>query len=132
LRQQHWLKLLKDYNLHIQYDPGKAHVIADALSRKAQHSSNTMVITQLSLLRELEDLGIQLVSHGQANVQLSTLTLQPSIVEEIRVSQESDPELERIKQNLEKGKSPGFIVYEDGIMRLQNRLCVCRNEELRK
>jgi len=71
------------------------------LSRKAQHSSSTMVITQLSILRELEKLGIQLVSHGQVNVQLSALTLQPSVVEEIQVNQGSDPEFQRIKQNLE-------------------------------
>ena len=90
------------------------------LSRKAQHSSNTLVITHLSLLRELEKLGIQLVSYGQSNVQLSALTLQPSIVEEIRVNQESDPEVQRMKQNLEKGKSPGFVVYEDGTMRFQS------------
>ena len=72
MRQRRWLELLKDYNLQIQYHSGKANVVADALSRKAQHSSNTMVITQLSLLEELEDLRIQLVSHGQAHV-----TLQP-------------------------------------------------------
>jgi len=48
------------------------------MSRKAQHSSNIVVISQLRLLRELEELGIQLVSHGRANVQLSTLTLHPS------------------------------------------------------
>jgi len=75
-----------------------------------------MVITQLSLLKELDDLGIQLVSQGQAHAQLSALTLQPSIVEEIRVNQESDPEIQRIKQNLEKGKSPGFVVHEDGTL----------------
>ena len=81
-----------------------------------QHSPNTVVITQLSLLKELEDLGIQLVSHGQTHVQLSALTLQPSIVEEIRVNQKSDPELQRIKRNLEKGKSPEFVVHEDGTL----------------
>ena len=113
----------------IQYHPGKANVIADALSRKAQHSLNTMVITQLSLLRELEDLGIQLVFHVQAHVQLSALTLQPSIMMEIRVNQESDPELQRIKQNLEKGKSPRFLVHEDGSQRSQNCLCEPRNKE---
>ena len=58
-----------------------------------------MVITQLSLLKELEDLRIQLLSHGKAHVELSTHTLRPSTVEEIRVNQENDPELQRIKQN---------------------------------
>jgi len=56
--------LLKDYDLHIEYHLGKSNAVADALSSKAQHSSNTVVITQLSLLKELEDLGIRLVSYG--------------------------------------------------------------------
>jgi len=97
-----------------------------------QPSPHTIVITHLSLLKEVEDLGIQLVSHGQAHVQLWALILQPSIVEEIRVNQESDAELQRIKQNLEKGKPPGFVVHEDGTLRFQSRLCVPRNKEQRK
>ena len=73
LRQRRWLELLKDYDLQIQYHPGKANVVVDALSRKAQHSSNTVVITQLNLLRELEDFGIQLVSHRQTKARLLSL-----------------------------------------------------------
>ena len=34
LRQQRWMKLLKDYDVIIQYHLGKANVVADALSRK--------------------------------------------------------------------------------------------------
>jgi len=97
-----------------------------------QHRSNTVVVTQLSLLKELEDLGVPLISHGKAHIQLSALTLQPSMVKEIRVSQQSDPKLQRIRQSLEKGKSLGFVVHEDGTLRFQNCLCVARNEELRK
>ena len=78
--------MLKDYDFQIQYHPEKVNVVVDVLSRTAQHSSNTVVITQLSLLREFEDLGIQLVSHGEENVQLSALTLQSSILEEIWVN----------------------------------------------
>jgi hypothetical protein len=34
LRQRHWLELIKDYDLEIHYHPGKANLVADALSRK--------------------------------------------------------------------------------------------------
>ena len=70
------MKLLKDYYLQIQYHPGKANVVVDALSRKTQYSLNTIVITQMSLLNEYESMGVQLVSRIQASVQLSALTLQ--------------------------------------------------------
>jgi len=36
MRQRRWLELIKDYKLEVHYHPGKANVVADALSRKAQ------------------------------------------------------------------------------------------------
>ena len=35
MRQRRWQELIKDYDLSVQYHPGKANVVADALSRKA-------------------------------------------------------------------------------------------------
>ncbi|GJW93917.1 hypothetical protein Tco_0173589 [Tanacetum coccineum] len=34
MRQRRWLDLLKDYDCEIRYHPGKANVVADALSQK--------------------------------------------------------------------------------------------------
>ncbi|WMV07336.1 hypothetical protein MTR67_000721 [Solanum verrucosum] len=36
LRQMRWMELLKEYDITILYHPGKANIMADALSRKAE------------------------------------------------------------------------------------------------
>jgi hypothetical protein len=36
MRQRRWLELIKDYELEIYYHPGKANVVANALSTKSQ------------------------------------------------------------------------------------------------
>ena len=35
LRQRRWLELIKGYDMRLHYHPGKANVVADALSRKS-------------------------------------------------------------------------------------------------
>jgi hypothetical protein len=42
LRQRRWLELIKDYDLEIHYHPGKANLVADALSRK-EHVHSVVV-----------------------------------------------------------------------------------------
>ena len=45
MRQRRWLELVKDYDLEIHYHPGKANVVADALSRRSY--VNTAVAFQM-------------------------------------------------------------------------------------
>ena len=35
IRQRRWLELINDYNLEVHYHPGKANVVANALSQKS-------------------------------------------------------------------------------------------------
>jgi hypothetical protein len=64
LRQSRWLELIKDYDLDIQYHPGKANLVADALSRKGQ--ANTSLAFQLpeELMKEFEKLNLGMVAHS--------------------------------------------------------------------
>ena len=38
LRQRRWMKFVADYDIRIRYHPGKANVVADALSRRKLHA----------------------------------------------------------------------------------------------
>jgi hypothetical protein len=52
------LELIKDYDLEVHYHPGKANVVADALSRKAQCNCVTMDSKIATLCDELCKLSI--------------------------------------------------------------------------
>ena len=53
MRQRQWLELIKDYDLEILYHPGKANVIADALSRKKQMNVAALITSQRYILEDL-------------------------------------------------------------------------------
>nr|GFB08468.1 putative reverse transcriptase domain-containing protein [Tanacetum cinerariifolium] len=63
LRQRNWLKLLSDYDCDIRYHPGKANVVADAMSRKERIKPlrvRALVLTiGLDLLRKILEAQIE-------------------------------------------------------------------------
>jgi hypothetical protein len=62
LRQRRWLELIKDYDLGMNYHPGKANVIADALSQKKYCNTTFGHRMRPELRREIEYLNLLMVN----------------------------------------------------------------------
>ncbi|KAI3740651.1 hypothetical protein L2E82_31121 [Cichorium intybus] len=53
MRQSRWLELINDYDCEIAYQPGKANVVADALSRKFHEKKSQERLMQIELKSSL-------------------------------------------------------------------------------
>ena len=112
MRQRRWLELIKDYNLEIHYHPGKANVVADALSRKAQCSCVSVWKWDKSLCWELEKLNIGIVTKGS----LTNIIAKPAIRYKIVTAQMVDPEINELKEQTQEGETLCFHLDDQQIL----------------
>ncbi|KAL0536372.1 hypothetical protein IC582_025319 [Cucumis melo] len=122
MRQRRWLELVKDYDCEILYHPGKANVVADALSRKVAHSA-ALITKQTPLLRDFERAEIA-VSVGEVTAQLAQLTVQPTLRQKIIAAQLNDPYLAEKRRVVETEQGEGFSISSDDGLMFEGRLCV--------
>ena len=82
MRQRRWMEFLKDYDFELKYHPGKANVVADALSRKSLHVS-TMMIHQMELLEKFRELHLDVSSYDDS-ISVYKLDLKNTLRDRIR------------------------------------------------
>jgi hypothetical protein len=122
MRQRRWLEFLKDYDFELNYHPGKANVVADALSRKSLHMSSLMV-KELNLIEEFRDLSL-VCEVTPRSVRLGMLKLTNPFLEGIKEGQKVDAKLAEKLILINEGKDTDFKVDENGIMKYRGRVCV--------
>jgi hypothetical protein len=130
MRQSRWLKLIKDYDLEVHYHPGKANVVADALSRKAQCNCITMDSKIAALCDELRKLNMEMVSPGT----LDYISVEPTLQEQIIMAHIGDKCVQVIKEMLDQKVDKYKCFHQDnkGILWFEDRLVVPKNPEIRK
>ena len=131
LRQRRWMELLKDYDCTIDYHPGKANVVADALSKKSTGSLAYMQTIQLPLMVELRELGAELRMHASGAL-FASFQLRLVLVDRILEAQLEDPYLMGMRKKIVEGEQSDFAIRDDGTLVISSRVCAPAIEELKR
>jgi hypothetical protein len=122
------LELIKDYDLGIKYHPGKANVVAGALSRR----SHLNVLPTRELLpqfcTEFEKLNLGWVS----NTEVVEMEVESMLEQDIQSGQLEDAKIQEIKEQIKEDKAPGFSIDDQGTLWYKKHICVPELKEIRE
>ncbi|XP_060212020.1 uncharacterized protein LOC132639597 [Lycium barbarum] len=128
----HDLELATGYDAEILYHPGKANVVADALS-KSMGSLLYVPAEKLEMTRELyrlANLGVHLLVSEETGITLQNIS-QSTLASDVKTQQNEDPVLASIKEGVQQNRISTFELDSNGILKYQGRLCVPNVTELR-
>ena len=111
------MESIKDYDCVIDCHPGKANVVADALSRKTMQTLRTL------------NAHLSLTDDGTL---VTELIARPSLLNQVLEAQRKDEEIVVIVSQIGNGKEIEFKVNEDGVLYYKDRVCVPDDNDLRK
>ncbi|KAJ4973220.1 hypothetical protein NE237_006394 [Protea cynaroides] len=129
----------------LKYHPGKANVVADALSRKAMIKSQGEVSTIVEMcttrmvfnhdneqyvIDTTDESANQGFIHRFLNM-FAALKILPDIVDEVKTAIKADPYLRTVQEYMEKGRSnPEFTLDDEKVLKYKGRICVPETESM--
>ena len=114
MRQRRWMELLEDYDFTLHYHPGKANVVANALSRKSRGALANIASREWWMLETV----------GQFRLQWS-LVVTPSLLSRVIESQWQDAEIVSIRDRVQSGTGDkGWTIHTNGSPRYTERVMV--------
>ena len=120
------MEYLEDYSFTLSYHPGKANVVADALSRKSRGTIACM------FMETLFGFGVQPeIQEGEGC--LFALVATPTLLQKVIVAQKTDSEVDFIKTGLTAGEEfPKWMLRADGVLTYDGRVFVPKDLSLRE
>jgi len=88
MSQRKWMEYLKDHKFELLYHPGKANVVADALSRKRVYVS-ALMIKELELIEKLRNMNLGLHT-GADYICCSMLRITNEFLDEVQLEHGKD------------------------------------------
>ena len=120
--------------MSVHYHPGKANVVADALSILSMGTVAHVEEKRKELVKDvhrLSRLGVRLMSISDSGVTVQN-GAESSLLVEVKEKQESDPILLELKGAINNERVEVFSQGGDDVLRYQGRLCVLDVGELRQ
>ena len=107
---------MKDYDFELAYHPGKANVVADALSRRS-YMASLIASKEWRLMADIVE-AVYRISRQQGATLIVSLSVMPGVYHSVIIVQWEDQHIQRILRQLD-------VSYgEDGIVRFRGRLYV--------
>ena len=131
MRQRNWMEFLEDYDFTLHYHPGKANVVADALSRNSHGVLASIASWEWRMLEKVGQFKLQ--NYEQAQGTLGSMMATPSLLSRVIESQVQDAELVSIRARVQSGTAEeGWVIHTYGSLRYRGQVVVPQSTYLRE